>query len=311
MGLIKKAAELTIPTTIKMMIYGQPGMGKSTLALSAPRPLLIDFDDGVKRINLQHLDGVDIVQVTQWQDVKDVLAEDLSAYETIVIDTVGKMMDYIITYKCGTRQPSIREWGGINQEFTWLTRTVSSLRKNVVFVAHRDTRKEGDDIMFIPSLREKNYNSIVTELDLLGYMETRNIQGVVTRTVTFDPTNRNDGKNTCGLPAVMSIPPLTDSRGQATGKNNFIAERIIKPYLSMLAEKKAATDRYNALVEEIQEGVEQITDANGANYFIEHIGDYEHVGSSLAKARSLFAAKVKSLGLVYDKDTKQYSDAAS
>ena len=38
MSLIKKSNELTIPSTVKMMIYGQAGMGKTTLALSAPRP---------------------------------------------------------------------------------------------------------------------------------------------------------------------------------------------------------------------------------------------------------------------------------
>lgn len=55
MTLIRKASELSIPNTIKMMIYGQAGMGKSTLALSTPKPLLLDFDNGVKRINMSHL----------------------------------------------------------------------------------------------------------------------------------------------------------------------------------------------------------------------------------------------------------------
>ena len=44
MSLIKKSNELVIPTTVKMMIYGQAGMGKSTVALSAPKPLLLDSD---------------------------------------------------------------------------------------------------------------------------------------------------------------------------------------------------------------------------------------------------------------------------
>ena len=64
MSLIKKPSELTIPSTVKMMIYGQAGTGKSTLALSTPKPLLLDFDNGVKRINMSNLEGVDIVQIT-------------------------------------------------------------------------------------------------------------------------------------------------------------------------------------------------------------------------------------------------------
>ena len=184
------------------------------------------------------------------------------------------------------------------------------MNKNIIFVAHRDTRKEGDDTVFIPALREKSYNSIVTELDLLGYMEAKNENGRVKCTITFDPTNRNDGKNTCNLPSVMEVPTNLDANGNPTAKNDFITTQVINPYLAMLAQKKAESDKYNKVIEEIKENIEFITDANSANEFIAHINEFEHVGSSLMMARSLFAAKVKALGLVFDKKTKTYSDAA-
>ena len=294
----------------KMMIYGQAGMGKSTVALSAPKPLLLDFDNGVKRMNMAHLENIDTVQVTSWNDVQQVLQEDLSDYQTMVVDTIGKMMDFIITYKCGSRQPSIRDWSGINAEFSWMARTLSSLNKHIIFVAHRDTRKEGDDTVFIPALREKSYNSIVTELDLLGYLEMKSERGIQRRTITFDPTSRNDGKNTCNLPSVMEVPTILDKNGNPTAKNDFITTRIINSYLGMLAAKKEAQEKYDKVIEEIKESIEFITDANSANEFASHINEFEHVGSSLMKARSLFAAKVNSLGLVFDKETKTYSDAA-
>lgn len=311
MSLIKKSNELIIPSTIKMMIYGQAGMRKTTTALSAPSPLLLDFDNGVKRVNMSHLDDVDIVQIDSWNDVQQVLQEDLSVYQTIVVDTIGKMMDFIISYKCGTRQPQIRDWGGINQEFSGFVRNLSNLNKNIIFVAHRDTRKEGDDTVFIPALREKSYNSIVTELDLLGYMEAKNENGKVKCTITFDPTQRNDGKNTCNLPSVMEIPTILDANGNPIAKNNFIATKVINPYLAMLAIKKAESDKYNKVVAEIKENIEPITDAVSANEFASRINDFEHVGSSLILARSLFSAKVKALGLIYNSETKTYSDAAS
>lgn len=310
MSLIKKSNELVIPSIIKMMIYGQAGMRKTTTALSAPSPLLLDFDNGVKRVNMSHLDGVDIVQITSWNDVQQVLQEDLSAYRTIVVDTIGKMMDFIISYKCGTRQPQIRDWGGINQEFSGFVRNLSNLNKNIVFVAHRDTRKEGDDTVFIPALREKSYNSIVTELDLLGYMEARNENGRVKCTITFDPTSRNDGKNTCNLPSIMEVPTILDKNGNPTAKNDFITTQVINPYLAMLQVKKAEIDKYNKVIEEIKESIEFITDARSANDFASHINEFEHIGSSLMMARRIFRDKVNALGLIYDEKTKTYSDAA-
>ena len=106
MSLIKKPNELSVQTKIKALFYGQAGMGKTTLALSAPRPLLLDFDNGVNRVNYAH--QKDTVPITSFQESLDVLKEDLSEYDTIVVDTIGKMMDFIITKICGTSNPRIQ-----------------------------------------------------------------------------------------------------------------------------------------------------------------------------------------------------------
>lgn len=58
MSLIRKPHELNVQTKIKALIYGQAGTGKTTLALSTPKPLLFDFDGGVHRVNFAHLSNV-------------------------------------------------------------------------------------------------------------------------------------------------------------------------------------------------------------------------------------------------------------
>ena len=315
MGLIKKSNEIAIQRNVKMMVYGQAGMGKTTLALSSPKPLLLDFDNGVKRVNNAHLDdSVGIVQINNWQDVIQLLTNeqaDIAVFETIVVDTIGKMMDFIISYRCNGRNPRVQDWGTINNDFKWFVNTLSGLGKHIIFVAHRDSRKEGDDTVFIPALREKNYNSIVTELDLLGYVEMKNENGMQKRTITFDPTSRNDGKNTCQLPGVMIIPNILDQNGQPTQANEFIQKEIIAKYQGMIAVKEQAVKKYNEALNEIKEAVEQMTDAQGANHFLAHISDYKDLGNSvLIYARDLFSKSVKSLKLKYNKETKQYEDAA-
>lgn len=88
MSLIKRSNEIVIPQNVKMMIYGQAGMGKTTLALSAPKPLLLDFDNGVKRVNNAHLDdSIGIVQVNNWQEILTLTTTErasLAEFDTIV-----------------------------------------------------------------------------------------------------------------------------------------------------------------------------------------------------------------------------------
>ena len=55
-----------------------------------------------------------------------------------------------------------------------------------------------------------------------------------------------------------------------------------------------------------------MTDAVGANHFLEHIKDYANLGNSVILfARDIFSKRVKALGLKYNKDTKQYEDATA
>ena len=49
--MIKKPNELISENQkIRMLIAGYPGIGKTTLALSAPKPLLVDVDLGINRV---------------------------------------------------------------------------------------------------------------------------------------------------------------------------------------------------------------------------------------------------------------------
>jgi len=303
MTLIRKPAQLNVPQTVKAMVYGQAGMGKTTLALSAPKPLLLDFDGGVHRVNLGH--QVDTVPISTWKEANEVLKEDLSAYQTIVVDTIGKMMDYIILHVCNGGIPQIKDWNRINQEFTNFTRNVSALNKNVIYVAHRDVRKEGDDNVFIPALREKSYTAIVTELDLLGYVEAKG----TTRTITFNPSSRNDGKNTCNLQGLMNIPTVVDNQGNAL-PNTFFQTNIINPYIANQQKRVELARSYDLIINEIKESISLITDDLSANDFVERIDSFEHIGNSKAIAGQLLAAKARELGLRLNKG-KRYEKAAA
>lgn len=295
MSLIRKPNELTVQTKIKALIYGQAGMGKTTLALSAPRPLLLDFDNGVNRVNYAH--QKDTVQITSFQEALDVMKEDLSEYDTIVVDTIGKMMDFIITKVCGTSNPRIQDWGRINQEFSSFVRIASSLNKHLIFIAHRDVRKEGEDNVFVPAVREKTYSSIVTELDLLGYMDmNKNV-----RQITFNPTSKNDGKNTCNLPELIAIPVVVEANG--TGKtNNFIETAIIGTFNKNQVLRKEMVEKYANVMEMIKSEISAITTPEMANAFVGKVNDFEHIGSSLQQAKTLVHAKATELGYTYVKD---------
>lgn len=314
MTLIRKSFELDVQTKIKALVYGQAGTGKTTLAISAPKPLLFDFDGGVHRVNFAHLSSVDTVQISSYQDFLDTLSEDLSAYETLVIDTGGKCLDYMADYiikknpKLGKANGTLtlQGYGERKAEFTALVRKVSIMGKHILFVAHRETRQDGDDMRYVPLFGGSNYDSLVTELDLVGYLEANGRK----RVITFDPTSRNDGKNTCNLPSQMEIPIIVDGEGNPTSANNFFTEAIIKPYLKRIEDRKQEGNKYNELIEKLKEQIELVTDEVSANDFIERIDVFEHIGSSKIMAARMLNEHCQKLGLTLNKQTKRYEKAA-
>lgn len=309
MSLIRKPSELRVDAKIKMLIYGQAGVGKSSLSLSAPKPLLFDFDNGINRVHYSHVK--DTVQIEKYTDLLDVInKEDLSDYETLIIDTGGKCLDSMAEYiikknsKMGKANGTLtlQGYGERKAEFTALCKLIASKKKHVIFVAHRETRQDGEDIRYVPLFGGSNYDSLVTELDLVGYMEANGRK----RVITFDPTSRNDGKNTCNLASQMEIPIIVNEKGESIGENNFIDEHVIKPYIARLSDRIKLTEQYNKVVDEIKEQIELITDFVSANDFISRIDTFNHVGSSKMMAAQLLSDKAKILSLKLNKETKKY-----
>jgi len=94
----------------KIVIYGTPGIGKSTLAAFAPKPLFLDLENGLDLISNQ-LEKKDILlsrspKIDQWETAGEKNIGFLEAlkfaaesdYKTIVIDTISAL-EQILTAK--------------------------------------------------------------------------------------------------------------------------------------------------------------------------------------------------------------------
>lgn len=301
MGLIRKPSQLEIIQTIKVLLYGQPGIGKSTLGLSAPDPLLLDFDNGVHRVNPNH--QTDTVQIRKWEEMEELLGGDeLKPYKTLVIDTAGKMLDFMSANlikndsKLGKRDGSLslQGYGSRKHMFSAFLGQVSLLGKHLVFVAHEKEEKDGDVKIIRPEIGGSSGGDLVKELDLVGYMQAIGNK----RTISFNPTEKYYGKNTCNLPAQMELPDLKT-------KPNKMLTGIFSTYHEALEKRKEMAEDYTRLVEKFKERIEEISDGDDANMVVEWMSGMEastHIWDSKLQAGRMFNERVKELGLKKSKD---------
>lgn len=307
MSLFKKPNELQVNSTIKMLIYGNPGIGKSTLALSAPSPVLLDFDGGVHRVNGAF--QCPTLQVKSWDEVILALEEDLSDFGTIVIDTVGKMLDYMSAYiikndsKMAMRDGSLslKGYGARKTMFVNFISKCSMLGKHVVFVAHEKEDKDGEIRIVRPEIGGSSAGDLMKELDLVGYMQAIGTE----RHVFWSPQEKFYAKNTCNLPQAHKVPTTIDANGNIIASNNFLS-LIFDNYKGYLDKQAALNEDYSALMEVIKENVELIKDAQTANEVAEKVKSFSHIWDSKLRGGMLINEKCKALGLKLNKLTKQY-----
>ena len=311
MGLIKKPNELQTKKTLSVLIYGQPGMGKSTLALSAPNPLLLDFDGGVHRVNAAH--RVDTVQISKWEEVDEVLnSPEIAEYQTIVIDTAGKMLSFMDKYIMQNNQKmkkadgtlSLQGYGVRKNMFINFVNQVSLLGKSVVFVAHEREEKNGDEKQIRPEIGGSSAGDLIKELDLVGYMEAIGKK----RTISFNPCEKFYGKNTCNLPERLEVPAIINEKGDITGDNNLMT-KIIQAYSAYQEKQNELTNDYEDLIDLIRSNIDAITDADSANATMEDILKMTHIFDSKVRASQMINEKCKELGLKFNKVKKQYEAA--
>ena len=305
MSLIKKPAELTAKETIAALIYGQPGVGKTTLACSAPSPVVIDFDGGMGRLRV--IDQRDSVPVQSWDDVFTVLQEiaEAGCYKTVVIDTASKMVDLIITKICGNQNPTIQKWGLINTEFKRLLRELRQMNMNVLFIAQRDKEKTGgEDERYIPQFRASNYKDVVCDLDIVGYMESVIYEGKPCTQITFDPSPHNEGKNAAGFEPSYIIPKAKDGVPITFMTDRF--NEYIQRQRKNAAEKAEMLDYIEKRVADVELMVGECEDAESLNAVVDQLKDEKAVGDIRVRLAGVVRNRATALGLTLNKKNRRY-----
>ena len=296
---------------IRMLIAGYPGIGKSTLALSAPRPLHIDVDFGIDRIEPRYRKPY--IQPKSYDEIlEDLTPLNVKDFDTLVFDTGGKLISLMSQWaikkdvKYGQRDGSLslKGYGFIGREFQRLMDyCFYELDKHIVVVFHAIEEKDGDNTRLRIKVEGQTKNNVWEPMDLGGFVE---IQGN-NRTIGFSNCERYFAKGTRGIHGVWQVPELGPDK-----PNDFLT-RLFAQYNALSAAEVAQNveeqEAYEAAMAEGQEIVAGITDADSANAAMSKIKAVNHALTSKKEVNAAFNAKIKELGLFYDKVLKKYTPA--
>lgn len=294
-----------------MILYGSPGVGKTTLALSAPDPVLIDFDRGMSRVKAQHRKPA-IFCNTYDEVLKDLSSPEMKEFQTIVVDTGGSFVTYLQDWAMRenpavNRQKngalSLKGFGAVKQEFTRFTSYVKdTLNKNLIYVFHSQEQSDKDGNPQQRLMCEGAARNIVwTPCDFGGYVQMIENK----RVVCFTPEQEFFAKGCHGIKGHIEIPEL-----KPTDINDFISKEIFdKAKANIAAETKAfepMKEQYERVMQTVRDMIATVVDVETANRAAKDIPALAHALTSKKEASAMLKEKTDSLGLRYSNSAGGY-----
>ena len=249
-------------------IYADPGLGKTSLGFTADKAISFDFDRGAHRTG--ELRRGAVVPVQQWSDIENITEQDLAPFNTVVIDTVGAMLESIKTHLLKTannRQQDgalkLKAQGLANMKFKQYINTLLSFGKDVVFIAHASEDQSGDQIIYRPELGGKNRNELYRIADIMGYLTTVTTgEGKNARVINFKPSPTHHAKNSGALGGETGEVWVPDLKSHPTFLADLIADA--KAHINTLTPDQLALAK---AVEDLENWKQSCAEA-------QHAGDF-------------------------------------
>lgn len=144
--------------TRNFVLYGAPGIGKSTHALTAPGPILVLNAEGPNGLTYgrRRFPGtrIDEVAVTGRQVLRDATAavrEDAGkTWRTVVIDTIGEVYRVLVDEYAKGGRPEVQNYGDAGNDVERLVRFLRDEPVNLVVVAHEEMTDGPDGPLLMP-----------------------------------------------------------------------------------------------------------------------------------------------------------------
>lgn len=301
---IRRASDPLKKECLTIVLIGDPGGGKTTLALTSGG-MHQDWNRGIHRAVQKHRgDGMDPTDFADFGQFKSLIMSESygpflksEGFTAQVIDTVGSMAkDFMMPWlqkvnpaasnRDGTF--SLKGYGALGETFLAIINRFEELGQHSIFIAHAQDNGAETIPRYTIKMPGSSSDTIEERADLIGYISKEKGK----RYLEFDATSLHIGKNAPGFPK-MELPDPESP--EFTG---WLEREIIEPALLHFSKMSEEALEIGEQVKGFAEDVEAADSPGAFANITEALKTVAHDGIK-RQVRGLLRAAMKKQGVVY------------
>lgn len=280
------------------LLFGQPGVCKTSLGFSAENAVLLNFDtESALARAVNRGPSMNVLTIEELRELEEGTAL-IEPYSTIVIDPVGSCVNLMIVDmieknpKLGRDgNPSPQGWGVLKNRFRkWMTK-LRGMHKNILLIAHHKEDKNGDTVFVRPDIAGGSKDEVMRLADFVGFVYMSGKQ----RVLDFNPTEQWFGKNPAQWPA-WNVPEPAKAR-------TFMAQLFQKGRESL----SHASERSASIAQQVDDWRADIQTYTTIVEFNRAVPKIQKLSDTVQpQVVKLIMERAKTVGFTYNKEQKLF-----